>query len=471
MGPGRILPNFERAEMDMMEFMDLVYDGEKLSAMVEHGMAPTAVLRAQIHGLVALEQLNDAACHNKGRLSEDTARNFLRQILEAVRHCHSRGVIHMDLKEENILVDLDTEKLKLIDFARRIPSGDDVHSEFYGTKAYGPPERISSRGLFRARPAEVWSLGILLYSMVHGNVPFEENSEIVRGRLRFKTGLSDTCRDLILRCLRQNPDERPSVEQIFSHPWVTETKVSDTAVARDNKVTAASSSPEDLGELGVHGGGPGERGRGTGRGPDRTIVPLSESDGGGPLNGEAEKTLFAAMPEGRDVRGLDASVATSTILWKKRLSYVRDSCQNVARPHYVAHELRGLGMISQEELDAIAVYSAADKTRALVDRAVAKGNAVSAAFMEAWARWNPEGDRGDGVGREGNGKGMSLGAEQAGVPLCPQCGHGPDVAVRRANERGREESEVRRGREEGEVDRTTSRATCPSRRSWRTSTS
>ncbi|KAK2829951.1 hypothetical protein Q5P01_017882 [Channa striata] len=71
--------------------------------------------------------------------------------------------------------------------------------------------------------------------------------------------------------------------------------------------------------------------------------------------------------------------------------------------------------------------------------------------MEAWARWNPEGDRGDGIGREGNGKGMSLGAEPAGVPLCPQCGHGPDVAVRRANERGREESEVRRGREESEV--------------------
>ncbi|KAK2812089.1 hypothetical protein Q5P01_000088 [Channa striata] len=384
--------------MDMMEFMDLVYDGEKLSAMVEHGMAPTAVLRAQIHGLVVLEQLKrcglpqyfhnfhvagvtigefmtlgreengwllqrlvpdakDAAvlsrhlqqrqgfvggilcdgkdvavkitdhkrCRlsmrqgtqvpteivmldriespsfdgvvrlldyyregdcwfivmekprvsqdlfdyvtDKGRLSEDTARNFLRQILEAVRHCHSRGVIHMDLKEENILVDLDTEKLKLIDFGSAHPIGDDVHSEFYGTKAYGPPERISSRGLFRARPAEVWSLGILLYSMVHGNVPFEENSEIVRGRLRFKTGLSDTCRDLILRCLRQNPDERPSVEQIFSHPWVTETKVSDTAVARDNKVTAASSSPEDLGELGVHGEGPGEgdEGRDEGR--------------------------------------------------------------------------------------------------------------------------------------------------------------------------------------------------------------
>ncbi|KAK2813572.1 hypothetical protein Q5P01_000729 [Channa striata] len=240
--------------MDMMEFMDLVYDGEKLSAMVEHGMAPTAVLRAQIHGLVVLEQLKrcglpqyfhnfhvagvtigefmtlwreengwllhrlvpdakDAAvlsrhlqqcqgfvggilcdgkdvavkitdhkrCRlsmrqgkqvpteivmldriespsfddvvrlldyyregdcwfivmekprvsqdlfdyvtDKGRLSEDTARNFLRQILEAVRHCHSRGVIHMDLKEEIILVDLDTEKLKLIDFGSAHPIG------------------------------------------------------------------------------------------------------------------------------------------------------------------------------------------------------------------------------------------------------------------------------------------------------------------------------------------------------------
>ncbi|KAK2825801.1 hypothetical protein Q5P01_020015 [Channa striata] len=135
---------------------------------------------------------------DKGCLSEDTARTFLLQILEAARHCHSRGVLHMDLKEENILVDLDTEKLKLIDFGSAHPISDDVHSEFYGTKAYRPPERISSGGLFCTRPAEVWSL---LYSMVHGNVPFEENSEIVQGRLQFKTGLSDTCRDLILRCL------------------------------------------------------------------------------------------------------------------------------------------------------------------------------------------------------------------------------------------------------------------------------
>ncbi|KAK2813456.1 hypothetical protein Q5P01_000825 [Channa striata] len=134
--------------------------------------------------------------------------------------------------------------------------------------------------------------------------------------------------------------------------------------------------------------------------------------------------------------------------------------------------------------------------RALVDRARGEGNAVSAAFMEAWARvrtgsWqvpqplscNPRAHAAalvvpdaaktggytqrynhrhvclhhrDGVGREGNGKGMSLGAEQAGVPLCPQCGHGPGVAVRRANERGarRAKSDGARG---GRTDRTTFR--------------
>ncbi|KAK2814528.1 hypothetical protein Q5P01_000327 [Channa striata] len=224
--------------MDMMEFMDLVYDGEKLSAMVEHGMAPTAVLRAQIHGLVVLKQLkrcglpqyfhnfhvagvtigefmtlgreengwllqrlvptprtpqcSAVTCSSVKDLQRTPerrhARNFLRQILEAVRHCHSRGVIHMDLKEENILVDLDTEKLKLIDFGSAHPIGDDVHSEFYGTKAYGPPERISSRGLFRARPAEVWSLGILLYSMVHGNAPSRRTAKSSEGDRDSKPG-------------------------------------------------------------------------------------------------------------------------------------------------------------------------------------------------------------------------------------------------------------------------------------------
>ncbi|KAK2814603.1 hypothetical protein Q5P01_000056 [Channa striata] len=324
--------------MDMMEFMDLVSDGEKLSAMVEHGMAPTAVLRAQIHGLVVLEQLKrcglpqyfhnfhvagvtigefmtlgreengwllqrlvpdakDAAVlsrHLQQRQGfvggiqrasgEDTARNFLRQILEAVRHCHSRGVIHMDLKEENILVDLDAEKLKLIDLARRIPSAAACW-RVLGTKAYGRREDQQQRPV-RARPAR----------------------------------------------------------------------------ARDNKVTRPLRR-RGLGSSAFTGGPERGEGRGEGGSDDR---PLSESGGAVRLMGGRKSALSDA--EGRGVqrswrRGhLGDPLEKEVILVR---TVVKASLARVRR----ATSSGGLGMISQEELDAIAVYSAARQDRALVDRA------------------------------------------------------------------------------------------------------
>ncbi|XP_076876197.1 uncharacterized protein LOC143525774 isoform X1 [Brachyhypopomus gauderio] len=155
------------------------------------------------------------------QLPEPLARRIMRQVVQAVLHCRDRGVLHRDIKEENLLVNTDTLDVKLIDFGCGDLLTTGPYSHFRGTMVYCPPEWLVDR-MYEGRQATIWSLGVLLYSIICGHVPFRTKEDIVEAHLCFKGNPSRECRHLITWCLQKDPEKRPVLEDVLAHQWFLE---------------------------------------------------------------------------------------------------------------------------------------------------------------------------------------------------------------------------------------------------------
>jgi len=147
---------------------------------------------------------------------------LLRQVVQAVAFLHSRGILHRDIKDENVILDYNFH-CKLIDFgsATYFSPGEEF-STFYGTLEYCAPEVLSGKQ-YLGPPAEVWALGVLAYIIMFGENPFYSPLDTLRGELHPPSSpeLSAACWAMLHSCLSMKPGERAELETLPNIEWLT----------------------------------------------------------------------------------------------------------------------------------------------------------------------------------------------------------------------------------------------------------
>uniref|UniRef100_A0AAZ3RS94 MAP/microtubule affinity-regulating kinase 3 n=1 Tax=Oncorhynchus tshawytscha TaxID=74940 RepID=A0AAZ3RS94_ONCTS len=161
-----------------------------------------------------------------GRMKEKEARAKFRQIVSAVQYCHQKCIVHRDLKAENLLLDSDMN-IKIADFgfSNEFVMGSKLDT-FCGSPPYAAPELFQGKK-YDGPEVDVWSLGVILYTLVSGSLPFdgqnlkELRERVLRGKYRIPFYMSTDCENLLKKFLILNPTKRGSLEQqIMKDRWM-----------------------------------------------------------------------------------------------------------------------------------------------------------------------------------------------------------------------------------------------------------
>ncbi|XP_076782631.1 sperm motility kinase 2A-like [Arvicanthis niloticus] len=160
-----------------------------------------------------------------GYLQEDEARRIFKQILSAMSYCHDQGIIHRDLKADNIMID-NNGKIKILDFGlgTQVKSGQKL-SFHCGTYLFSAPEVLLGRR-YDGPKIDVWTLGVVLFYMTTGRLPFDDAStpqlrkKIVLGKYSIPRCLSIELQHIISYLLTTNPIHRPTITEVMMHPWL-----------------------------------------------------------------------------------------------------------------------------------------------------------------------------------------------------------------------------------------------------------
>ncbi|CAH1164122.1 unnamed protein product [Phaedon cochleariae] len=167
--------------------------------------------------------------HDKGRLTERVTKFIITQILIALKHLHSKNIVHCDLKPENVLLSSDAEypQVKLCDFGfARIIGEKSFRRSVVGTPAYLAPEVLRNKGYNRS--LDMWSVGVIVYVSLSGTFPFNEdediNEQIQNAAFMYPTNpwedISSDAIDLINNLLQVKQRKRYTVDKSLVHTWL-----------------------------------------------------------------------------------------------------------------------------------------------------------------------------------------------------------------------------------------------------------
>ena len=182
----------------------------------------------------------------RNKLQEKTAKFIFKQLLQSIKYIHSKNIVHRDIKLDNILIDLNNN-IKLCDFGvgKCITNNNEILSEQCGTPAYIAPEVVSGDG-YSGFPVDIWSSGIVLYSLLMGSIPFKaQNLNELQGLIMSENykqieGISKNASDLLSKLLEINPNKRINVDEALNHPWFSEN------IDEDNKYSLFTKAEQIL---------------------------------------------------------------------------------------------------------------------------------------------------------------------------------------------------------------------------------
>lgn len=216
------------------------------------------VLASRTKIFIVLELITGGELFDKivseGRFDEENARFYFRQLVNGVGYCHEQGVCHRDLKPENLLLD-ENGDLKISDFGlSALYTGEQDEGESRtallhttcGTPNYVAPEVLADKG-YDGRAADTWSIGVILYVLMAGFLPFDEPTmsalfrKIQKADFTYPSWFSPAARDLLDKILVSDPTTRIPLKDVMFEPWmkVEESKSADSSGgAPEVKITA-----------------------------------------------------------------------------------------------------------------------------------------------------------------------------------------------------------------------------------------
>ncbi|XP_070580618.1 testis-specific serine/threonine-protein kinase 5-like [Ptychodera flava] len=163
--------------------------------------------------------------NDKGHLDEEEARFLFKQILTGVSFLHDKGLVHRDIKCDNILLD-NNHVVKLADFGFSTKFGrrSSLLTTFCGSYVYTAPE-ILEGDKYDGRKADIWSLGVVLYAMLCGRLPFKDTdlsvlTRSMKKRIHFHNKVSKDCREIVRAMLTVNPKNRVNLKDLKSMDWM-----------------------------------------------------------------------------------------------------------------------------------------------------------------------------------------------------------------------------------------------------------